>query len=75
MSASVIPEPEDEAPEPYLLNAAQAAEFLSIKPGTLRTWRSQGRGPACVIISSRAVRYRVEDLKAWADARLVGGGA
>ncbi|WP_159717330.1 helix-turn-helix transcriptional regulator [Actinomyces marmotae] len=63
----------DEAPEPYLLNAAQAAEFLSIKPGTLRTWRSQGRGPACVMISSRAVRYRVEDLKAWADALLVGG--
>jgi len=60
--------------DPYLLDTKQAGKFLSISDKTLRTWRCQGRGPAFVAISPRSVRYRVEDLKAWADARLVGGG-
>lgn len=60
--------------DPYLLNTEQAGEFLAVSPETLRTWRCRGRGPAYVFISGRSVRYRVEDLKAWADAHLVGGG-
>ena len=60
--------------DPYLFNTEQAGEFLSISPKTLRTWRCLGRGPAFIAISSHSVRYRVEDLKAWADAHLVGGG-
>lgn len=59
--------------DPYLLNTEQAGKFLAVSPETLRTWRCLGRGPAFVCISSRSVRYRVEDLKAWADAHLVGG--
>lgn len=59
--------------DPYLLNTEQAGKFLAVSPETLRTWRCLGRGPAFVSISSRSVRYRVEDLKAWADAHLVGG--
>ncbi|MDN5796724.1 MAG: helix-turn-helix domain-containing protein [Intrasporangium sp.] len=34
---------------------------------TLRRWRCQGRGPACVRVG-RLVRYRVSDLAAWAEA-------
>lgn len=60
--------------DPYLLNTEHAGKFLAVSPETLRTWRCRGRGPAFVVISGRSVRYRVEDLKAWADAHLVGGG-
>ncbi|WP_442866909.1 helix-turn-helix transcriptional regulator [Actinomyces sp. B33] len=59
---------------PYLLSTEQAGEYLAVSPDTLRTWRCRGRGPAYVAVSARNVRYRVEDLRAWADAHLVGGG-
>lgn len=58
---------------PYLLTTEEAAAFLAMSPDTLRTWRCRGRGPAYVTISARNIRYRVDDLKAWADALLVGG--
>lgn len=66
--------PDSVPANPYLLTTEQAGEFLAVSPETLRTWRCRGRGPAFVVISGRSVRYRVEDLKAWADAHLVGGG-
>lgn len=65
--------PDSVPADPYLLNTEQAGKFLAVSPETLRTWRCRGRGPAFVAISGRSVRYRVEDLKAWADAHLVGG--
>lgn len=60
--------------DPYLLTTEQAGEYLAVSPETLRTWRCRGRGPAFVSISARSVRYRVSDLKTWADSHLVGGG-
>lgn len=59
--------------EPYLFTTEEAAAFLAMSPETLRTWRCRGRGPAYITVSARNVRYRVDDLKAWADALLVGG--
>lgn len=63
----------EEVPDRYLLTTDQAAEYLSISPVTLRTWRCRGGGPAFVKISARSVRYRIADLQAWADGLLVGG--
>lgn len=39
-----------------LLNDMQSAHLLGVAPGTLRTWRIQGRGPAYVRLG-RAIRY------------------
>lgn len=61
-------------PKPYLLTTEQAGNYLALPPATLRSWRSLGKGPAYVRLAARDVRYRTSDLKAWADARLVGGG-
>ena len=43
----------------------QAAAYLSCSPGTLKTWRSRGEGPAYHIIQDKLVRYHVDDLDAF----------
>ena len=58
---------EPSAPEtasPWLDTAA-AARHLGREPGTLRGWRSIGKGPAFHVVSGRFVRYHVGDLEAW----------
>ena len=53
-----------------LLKTEVAAEFLDMSPGTLRWWRSIGRGPQFVKCGG-AVRYRPEDLKSWLDSNTI----
>jgi hypothetical protein len=48
------------------LNTQGAADWLKMKPDTLRAWRSRGQGPPFVKIEG-LVRYRVADVKAWID--------
>jgi hypothetical protein len=50
------------------LDTAAAARHLRREPGTLRGWRSIGKGPAFQLVSGRFVRYHVDDL----DAHLNG---
>lgn len=58
--------------EPYLLDTEQAALFLGVTSGTLRNWRNAGKGPKFVRYSKgngrSPARYKLADLKAWADA-------
>ncbi|MBA0352029.1 MULTISPECIES: helix-turn-helix transcriptional regulator [Stenotrophomonas] len=51
-----------------LLNNAETAELLGLKPNTLEIWRIQGRGPVFRKIG-RAVRYVEADVLAWLDAQ------
>jgi len=53
-----------------LLNEKQAARFLNFTPRCLQAWRQRGGGPKYVRISSRAVRYRRQDLDSWIEERL-----
>ena len=53
-----------------LLKTEVAAKFLGMSPGTLRWWRSIGRGPQFVKCGG-AVRYRAEDITAWIDLNTV----
>ena len=53
-----------------LISEKQAAKYLSLSPRTLRNWRVRGGGPPFVRISARCIRYRPEDLEAWADGKL-----
>lgn len=59
------------APEPagLWLDTAAAARRLGREPGTLRGWRSTGKGPAFHLVSGQFVRYRLDDL----DAFVKGG--
>lgn len=42
----------------------EAATYINQAPATLRTWRSQSRGPAYQK-GARGIRYAKEDLDAW----------
>ena len=58
---------------PGLCNEKQAAAWLGVSPRTVWALRAAGRLP-CVRIG-RAVRYRVEDLSAFALANCRSRGA
>ena len=47
------------------LDTDAAARLLGREPGTLRGWRSLGKGPAFRLVSGRFVRYRLDDLEAF----------
>ncbi len=52
------------------VNEKVAAAFLDLQPRTLQAYRQRGSGPRYVAISSRCVRYRRIDLRAWTEDRL-----
>jgi len=53
-----------------LINERAGGEFLGLTDRTMQAYRQRGRGPPFVRISSRCIRYRRFDLKAWAEARM-----
>lgn len=58
-----------------LVTEAEAARLLQVSPRFLQLRRYRGGGPEFVRVGARAIRYRVEDLQAWAAERLCGGPA
>jgi hypothetical protein len=55
---------------PTLLTEKESADFLSIKPDTLRRWRWLGKGPAHHKIGA-SVRYHRDDLDKFITSRRV----
>lgn len=60
----------DEEKKQRLLSEQEAASFMGFTPRTLQAWRYRGGGPEFVRISSRAIRYRFEDLSKWLEERI-----
>ncbi len=58
-----------------LLDEKQAAEVLTVEPGTLSVWRSTGRYSIPFVKVGRRVRYRRSDLMAWLESRTCANGA
>ncbi|MBI2579369.1 MAG: helix-turn-helix domain-containing protein [Candidatus Aenigmarchaeota archaeon] len=54
--------------ENQLLNYKQAARYLSVSESYLRRLKGQGQ-IACVLVGSRAVRFRVSSLNRWIEKR------
>ena len=54
-----------------LLNEKQAANFLSMSPGTLSVWRATRRYDLPFVKVGRSVRYRLSDIQAFLDSRTV----
>ena len=52
-----------------LLNAAQAARFLSLSTIHFRRLARRGAAPRPIRISERRFGWRVRDLKVWLDGR------
>ncbi len=51
------------------LSTPAAAKHIGVKPGTLETWRWQGRGPKFLKIGS-LVQYRQKDLDAYLEGQV-----
>lgn len=54
--------------QPTLLTTAEAAEYLRLRPQTLRLYRCRGGGPPYCRSGARPL-YRLSDLLAWLDGR------
>ena len=52
-----------------LVDETLAANFLALSKRTLRNWRTRGGGPKFVKVSSRCIRYRVQDLIDWTEKK------
>lgn len=55
-----------------ILNAPQAATYLTVTEEGLKLWRREHRGPAFKRIGNKCV-YEVKALDAWLDAQPEGG--
>ena len=56
-----------------LLDNAQTASILGIKPNTLEIWRHKGKGPAFVKLGDHPaspIRYQRSRVVAWIDAHI-----
>jgi predicted DNA-binding transcriptional regulator AlpA len=62
----------NDKPLETLLEEKELAERLQVSLGTLRTWRTEGRGPRFHRIG-QMIRYAPSDVKAWLLSRQDGG--
>ena len=53
-----------------LIDERAAGDFLGLTDRTMQKFRQLGGGPRYVVISSRCIRYRRLDIRAWSEARL-----
>ncbi len=53
-----------------LIDEKAAADFLGMTDRFMQHRRQQGGGCRYIVISSRCIRYRRIDLRAWSEARL-----
>ncbi len=53
-----------------LINEKVAAAFLGLTVRAVQGMRQRGDGPRFIRISSRCIRYRRIDLRAWPEARM-----
>jgi len=69
---NTLPSPHEQSPTEYwnsLIDEDDAAKFLSLSKRTLQKFRNCGGGPQYIRISSRCIRYRRDDLRAWSEER------
>jgi len=63
-----------ESPQKIAVRDHDAAALIGVSTASLRSWRSQGRGPA-YIRAGRRIVYRVSDLEAFLGANRVEPGS
>lgn len=56
--------------QPILVDTKEAARLLGLKESTLRAWRSKGKGPKFVHVSTErsTVLYPMKELNKWAES-------
>ncbi|MBM3740407.1 MAG: helix-turn-helix domain-containing protein [Acidobacteria bacterium] len=54
---------------PKYINEKQVAEMLGISVRSLQGWRCRGRGPRFYRLGGDSVRYRADEVQAWAESQ------
>ncbi len=54
-----------------LMSEDETAKFFDVTVGTLRNWRTQGRGPVYVKAADKAIKYPISGLKDFVKANTV----
>jgi predicted DNA-binding transcriptional regulator AlpA len=57
-----------------LLDEKELARLIRVSIGTLRYWRSEGKGPRYIKVG-QLVRYAPSDVHGWLSSRPAGGEA
>lgn len=60
-------------PEPYV-SLNDAAEFLGLKPSTLRKWRERGEVPFPCYNIGRRIAFKLSEVDAWARSQAFQSG-
>jgi len=47
------------------MDTEEAAQYMGCKAGSLKSWRSQGKGPRFLVVNRKLVRYHIDDLDAY----------
>jgi predicted DNA-binding transcriptional regulator AlpA len=59
----------------YCIRAKEVAKFIGVAETTLAQWRMTGEGPQFVKNGPRQVLYRIGDVRAWVDKKVVSNTA
>jgi len=62
MATAVAPTPVVPVEQDRWLSSSEAAEYLSLTPDTLKTYRKLQIGPKYTVLRERVYRYRLSDL-------------
>lgn len=55
-------------PPAPLMNIGQLANYLNVRPATIRAWRLNGRGPQAIQVAG-SLRWRLSDVDEWLAAQ------
>ena len=58
-----------------LMSEDETAKFFGVTIGTLRNWRTEGRGPVYVKAADKAIRYPISGLKDFVKANTIDPAA
>ena len=58
-----------------LVDEKEAAKILCYTVRALQNWRSRGGGPQFIKVSRRSIRYSIDDLNEWIEARKISNTA
>ena len=57
-----------------LLRRSEVARRLGVRVSTLSEWANVGRGPKCIRLTPRCIRYRASDVDKFLRQNTVGTG-
>jgi predicted DNA-binding transcriptional regulator AlpA len=55
----------------HVIDSNQLAERFGTTPQAIYSWRVRGEGPPFVRMPGNRIRYRVADVEAWENSRLM----